>query len=264
MRPKKTPRVLVYTANFGGKDELPYLINKHAANKNIEFIYVTDNRNAISKDYKVHVVKRSFLDTVKNARHYKICGIPDFERFDIAVWHDSSIVIDCSKLDDLIQHQDNILSVFMHDEVCTYSEARNALNTKKDNPIRVTIQMLYYGFLAKYPARNGVFETGIMVMKPAEFHHSELRKLWWAHVKMFSCRDQLSLPYAVWKTKSKVGILKGRGHDNPYSEFRGHKRSEFSTRNPLLKINSPFLRKVGLWLIFRAERHLSIRSRSAN
>ncbi len=254
-------KVVVYTAIFGNKDEAPSLFNKpEIPNYKIDFICITDNPNLQTDDYQIKVVPQKFSDVTKNARSIKINGFKGIEDYDIAIWHDSSVILDCSKLQNLVAFSNNhYLSVFKHGNDCIYAEARDCINHKKDNPLRIAFQMLYYGLILHFPLRKGVFETTMMVTNVKQFNGSALQKQWWKHVRLLSRRDQLALPVAQWKSNSAIGILKGKGFNNPYSQYRGHRYYHYKSKNPLLTINNVFLRKVGLWIIFKIEKYLTHR-----
>lgn len=255
-------RVLVYTANFGGKDEAPRLLNKNKLSTTIQFVCLTDNKQLTSTDYEVRLVTPPYADAVKSSRFFKINGIPNMQAYDLAIWHDSSIVLDCAALHQLLTFSNHGLSTFKHKQICLYAEARKAIELRKDNPLRIALQMMYYGFVLKFPTGAQIYETGIMVQNVHAYTGSSLQKTWWRHVRTMSCRDQLSLPIASWKSNTKLGTLEGRGHHNPYSEFIGHNKNRYRPANFLLRFNTALLRKVGTWIIFRVELYMNNRARN--
>lgn len=254
-----TSRTVVYTAIFGDKDEPPTLQNYiHTDLSDFDFICFTDNPSLQSDFYKVIKVKRIFSDVTKNARFYKICGHQELTKYGTAIWHDSSVILDATKIAELASFSSRFaLSTFKHGHICIYPEARQCIEMGKDSPVRIALQVLYYGLILNYPLRNGVYETTIMVKNQQNFNGSLLQKKWWQHLRYLSRRDQLSLPVARWISNQEIGILQGKGFDNPYSSYRGHRYYHYLTSNPFWRINNSLLRKIGVWVTYMVESFLA-------
>lgn len=252
-------KVMLYTAIFGDKDDAPIIHNPEKIDlSHIDFYCITDNPELRSIDYKMQVVSRRFSDVTKNARYFKICGAPELSGYDVAIWHDSSVIIHASQIEKLISFSAKFsLATFKHGHICIYPEARQCIEMGKDSPLRIALQVIYYGFILKYPRKNGVYETTMLVKNLHEYDGSELQKTWWKHVRWFSRRDQLSLPVAKWLSNQEIGILEGKGFDNPYSTYRGHRYYHYITGNPLWKLNSAWLKKIGVWVTYKVEHYLS-------
>ena len=215
--------VVVYTANFGGKDKLYEPSNSGAlAELNVDFVCVTDNPSFESEFYRIIEHKSKFEDVSKNARKVKILGFDGMENYDLAIWHDSSIQIDCKKIVDLIEFgQKHALSTFKHGREDVYLEAIACIENNKDRSIRIAKQMKRYQE-AGVKAHSGLFETGILVLNVKQYLNSGLPEIWWNEIESGSRRDQLSLPFAQLKSGVEIGILKGSGHQNPYSKYYDH------------------------------------------
>jgi|GEM_PF-1457130 len=253
-------KILVYTANFGLKDDAPKLINKDAvATTQVDFVCVTDNPSLSSHDYSMDLVERRFSDITKNARSIKVNGIADIEKYDIALWHDSSVMLDCARLNELVQTVENrTLSTFQHQDNCVYSEGRSCIRMRKDNPMRIVLQLAWYALRHRYPVRNGLYETTIVCYNVNKYFGSPLQRLWWKHIRWLSRRDQLSLPFAIFRTSSakEIGIISGTGFNNVFSVYRGHSHYDYHA-NPMLNFTPDWTAKLGTWLIFKLEKHLS-------
>ncbi|HAP70696.1 MAG TPA: hypothetical protein DCR04_13400 [Flavobacteriales bacterium] len=248
-------RVIVYTAIFGGKDNAPTL-NRDAVSKHeVRFVCITDNPNLKSDDYEVIIQPIEYSDITKNARKIKVTGFKGIENYDVAIWHDSSIEIDCSKLDQLIEYgRSNQLSTFHHPRNCTYLEAIACIDQHKDHAIRITIQMFRY-FLKGLPTNSGLNETTVLVTRCKDYMGSELQIIWWNEILNWSRRDQLSLSYARWLTGSKeIGTLEGARIENPYTVWKGHKHETYTDKNPLGILNSRLVRGLCKKLIYYMRR----------
>lgn len=225
---KSKPSIVVYTANFGNKDSLQEPLNTDSLKDvSVDYVCVSDNSDFQSEFYKVIIAKAVFSDITKNARNVKINGFEGIKDYDVAIWHDSSIQIDCSKIAELVSFaQKYPLSTFKHGREDVYLEAIACIENGKDRAIRIANQMKRY-HLGGVKAHSGLFETGILVLNVKEYFKSDLPKTWWNEIQIGSRRDQLSLPYAQLKSSVEIGILEGSGHQNPYSKYLGHKYKHY-------------------------------------
>ena len=220
--------VVVYTANFGAKDNLldPKNLTKTTQNE-VDFVCISDNKKAPNKVYKNIYVEPQFSDVAKNARRIKILGFKEIENYEIAIWHDSSIRLDSNAIQQLVEFaKSHTISTFKHGREDIYLEAIACIENNKDRPIRIAQQMQRYSS-SGIKAHSGLFETGILVINTKRFMGSELQKIWWNEIEKCSRRDQLSLPFAAHTSNSKIGILEGSGHENPYSKYIGHQYEHY-------------------------------------
>lgn len=251
-------RIAVYTAIFGDKDNPPELLNKNqAALSEIDFYCVTDNTNLKTDDYDIQICSQKFTDITKNARYIKVNGFKGIENYDIAIWHDSSVMLYVDKIQELASLvEDHPLSTFHHVRYCAYLEAIACIDQKKDSGPRIAAQMFRY-FKEGFPANYGLHETTITVFNCSKYLNSDLHKTWWNEIEMRSRRDQLSLAYARWKTQTEIGLLDHwsvSGAKNSYSKHVGHKHDRYDHQNPLLFINFSPIRWISKKLIFEMRR----------
>ena len=126
-------KILVYTAIFGDKDQGPSLINKDLLpDLDIRFVYVSDNPHLKSSDYEFIYQAQRYSDVTKNARYVKVNGLNGMAIYDIAIWHDSSIMLDCARISEIIEIAANhTLSTFKHVQHSVYSEDRKCIELGK-------------------------------------------------------------------------------------------------------------------------------------
>ena len=249
-------RVLVYTAIFGGKDNAPALENPDKIPAiDIRFVCITDNHELKSVHYEVVVKPMEYSDVTKNARKIKVTGFNGIVDYDVAIWHDSSTTIDCSKLEQLIDYgRSNQFSTFHHPRNCAYLEAIACIDLHKDHALRIAIQMFRY-FLKGLPANAGLNETTVLVTRCKDHLGSQLQTIWWNEILNWSRRDQLSLSYARWITGTdQIGILEGSRIENPYTTWRGHLHESYTDKNPLGIFNSRPIRGICKKLIYDMRR----------
>ncbi|MEH2930497.1 glycosyltransferase domain-containing protein [Candidatus Ventrimonas sp. KK005] len=69
-----------------------------------------------------------------------------------------------------------------------------------------------------FPRHNGLFENSILVRDNRNVCVQALMRYWWDEYNKYQTRDQLSLPYVIWKTKfdtNKILILGSDVEMNP-------------------------------------------------
>ncbi len=72
---------------------------------------------------------------------------------------------------------------------------------------------------------------------------------WWKEVEKFSRRDQLSLPYLIWKEKIQIGLLEGNRKSNKYSLFHEHIREHYLKSPKKIKLIDKAKKKLSIILI---------------
>ena len=83
---------------------------------------------------------------------------------------------------------------------CVYREAVAVLEKGFDRPTSVCPQMWRY-FLRGYPAANGMYGTRMMIKNNRSENLRRMCEIWSQEYRRGSCRDQLSLNYAIWKAR---------------------------------------------------------------
>ena len=83
---------------------------------------------------------------------------------------------------------------------CVYQEALAVLQKGFDSAISVGPQMWRY-FLQGYPANNGMYGTRMMIKNNRSENLRYMCEVWSQEYRSGSCRDQLSLNHAIWKTR---------------------------------------------------------------
>lgn len=244
--------VVVYTANFGGKDKLLEPSNlTESIKRSVDFVSVTDSKQVNDSIYETRIIETEFEDVAKNARKVKILGFKGLMDYDIAIWHDSSIQLDASKIEELTRFASNhSLSTFKHGREDVYLEAIACIESGKDHPIRIAKQMKRFSSNG-LKAHSGLYETGILVINTKLFLGSSLQQTWWNEIEHGSRRDQLSLPFAVLKSGEEVGVLTGSGHDNLYSKYIGHQYEHYldKVENWYEKLN--IVKKLAIRYIYK-------------
>lgn len=233
-------KIAVYTAIFGGKDILRDPID-YRVDEAIDYFVISDE--VLQSDIYQLIKKEVFNpDITKNARYYKILGIEEFENYDYVIWHDANLQLKHDFIPELVkQVQNKHLATFLHPiRNCIYDEAATCIMDKKEDSLKLFSQCLIY-FFRGMPSMAGLFETSILV-KNNRLNSFDFNQLWWREIKKYSRRDQISLPYIIYRHKISIGILQGDRINSPYSMFYEHNYNEYH-QNKKKRIRAIFFDK---------------------
>jgi hypothetical protein len=193
----KKYRLLVYTALF---DDYDYLIDPREKFEGCDFICFTDQKQLKSDFWEIRLIDKCDLPPNMMNRKYKILPhlfIPSYER---SLYIDPNIAIlknpkDLS--DKYLNHLDfAVPKHFLRN--CVYDEAKECIILIKDKKNNIKKQIQRYK-KANFPAQFGLSENNILLRNHLEKSVLTLMDCWWLELKKETMRDQLSLPYVMWK-----------------------------------------------------------------
>ena len=116
------------------------------------------------------------------------------------------------------------LAFFPHSDGRTTikEEAEAIILSEKADPLLVRKQLETYknnGFQDNI----GLFEAGILVRAHNDLWVIEAMEQWWHEIKTHTQRDQLSLPYVLWKTGLDFHVIKGNNRKSELFVRKEHK-----------------------------------------
>jgi hypothetical protein len=200
-------KIIVYTVNIGGYDKLnPAPVHP---NPDFEFLYFTDGE-APDGWNKVEIESGDR----KASRFWKINShlLPP---------HDISIYVDASAYwkkfpAKMINYLDDCdIGLPEHPTTnCVYDHALKCLQLKLGTLMVIFKQVGRYANEG-LPQNFGLTENGLIIRKN-NAKIKELNELWWKEYQEGSQRDQLSMPYALWKVKPKLKILPFSARENKW------------------------------------------------
>lgn len=202
-------KTIVYTVNINAYDNL------HPVKKDsVDYLYFTEGFSP-SGWKRINFTAKDR----KGSRYYKINShlLPP---------HDISIYIDaCLKLkrpiSEIIKYLKNDIAICEHPRSnCVYHHAKMCIKLGLDDPLVIKNQMKRYAKLG-LPRFLGLTENCLIVRRNND-KIKELNEVWWKEYQKYSQRDQLSLPYALFKTNTKVDILPFNSRDNKYYKNWGN------------------------------------------
>jgi hypothetical protein len=201
----KKPKIIVYSVNTGGYDELR---SPDVYDPNIRYILFTDNKYFKSSVWEVNHIDfvDSKLDNRKKARYIKINPHLVLPNHDISIWVDHCYKPRFNNAEEFLKEigffNNNIMS-YKHDvRQCIYSESEEVKQQRLDYDDIVNSQMSRYR-IEGFPRNYGLFDSGFTIRKNNE-KVNEFNDIWWSEVNNFSARDQLSQVYSSWKTDIKI------------------------------------------------------------
>lgn len=209
-------KIAVYTCILGNYDNL---LEPLFVPDNCDFFVITDQK--IAQDSKWNKIDPAkYLDfnhissPIEMNRYFKMKPQVCFSEYNYSVYVDGNFQI----YTDLTEHINKIstqygIGVFAHAKRnCIYAEAakcvelnkidrqtkKKIITYMKQNQMPEDYGLLYCGMIA----RNHKNETGIKIMDE-----------WWEEFKKFPFRDQIILPYVLYRNKIKTQDLSTLGPD---------------------------------------------------
>lgn len=212
-------RGVIYTCITRGYDNAkdPILLND-----NLEYVCFTDNANQEGawqkKDLPCEVSK--YNGTLAN-RYCKMHPFELFENYDYAVYIDGNVrpVSDLSKLYHIAKESKSGLALHLHSRrECVYEEIEACSMYKRGN-IPAVKKLKDDLVKEHFPKNFGLLEATVFVVDLHNMLAREILKDWWdILLKSETKRDQLLLPYVLWKkgmSLNDVGILGNNVYRNP-------------------------------------------------
>jgi hypothetical protein len=159
-------------------------------------------------------------------RYHKFFAHKLFPEADYSIYVDANIQIigDLGTLVDKLRSSGAILGAARHPERDSYGDeigvCLRARKFRGDDALRALAQKSYYD-AAGVP--RGLLAAGLLVRHHGSPQLDRAMELWWSQVSTYTARDQISLPYVLWKTALPhtvydFNILR----DNPYTTIHGH------------------------------------------
>jgi hypothetical protein len=145
----------------------------------------------------------------RNAKIYKVLPQMFLPEYDYWFWVDSTHELIMNP-NDVIQKylEDYEIGVWNHtDRSCLYKEAEAVNDNNYDYKDLVNNQIEYYKSQG-YPENNGLYELPVIIRKNTD-NIKILNMRWWEQICRFSSRDQISMPFVLWKTGITPKILPG-------------------------------------------------------
>ena len=209
--------MIVYCANIGRKDVMCEPLVKH---NGVDYVYFVDNKEGYrSSIWDIREVPLKY-DNRLTSKWYKMHPHLVFPGED-TVWIDGTFIP--RETSPLGAVTTNLVLRKHADRNCLYDEAATCLNRVKGNPSMIPEDIIRQ--VAAYrsegmPKHYGLYQSGVLYRTPEARLFNEA---WWKQVTAFSIRDQISLPYVLWKENIQFSVVVKR-RDAPvyFSKVGGH------------------------------------------
>lgn len=220
-------KVAVYTCIIGEYDSLKEPL---CDIDNIDFYLITDDKSKYSGyvgKFNIVEFNDSFgCNTLKN-RYVKMNQHKFFKEYDYSVYIDGSIKIlgDIRSFIKLINDNTGLAIHAHNHRNCIYDEAKVLKILKKGSLKNIDSQIMKYTNNL-FPKNFGMYEACVLVTDLSNDKTKGIYNDWYNEfIRSGSFRDQLSLPYILWRKNFKyldVGILSNDVHSNKLLEKNKH------------------------------------------
>lgn len=228
---KKDVKIAVYYNVVSNYD---YIREPLIKPNNVDYILFTDQPEFYEKSKKF-IIKRipekilKLNHGVLINRYIKMHPKELLEGYDYAIYVDGNIRI-ISDIHDLLLtiNEKTGLSIHRHHiRKCIYDEAKACKIRKKGNYQKIKEQVKKYK-KEGFPSEFGMLEAGIIVSNLKNKTAEDILELWWEEFyETQSMRDQLSLPYVLWKNHYNLEDIGFLGSDigvNKKWQYYEHQR----------------------------------------
>ena len=207
-------KIVVYTANFGSYDSLPYTVEQTF---NVDWVCFTDTPTS-SKKWRCILENKpmSGYDNRMKAKWYKINShkIDVLQDYDYSIYIDSSAVICNPRFVEKILLATESIGLFLHSERSSIiDEALVSQAQRKYRGLDLVLQASNY---VDEMGKDSVLWAGGVIVRKSDV--SRLNEHWWSCMDE-SPQDQISLPIALYRSSTVASKLPGSIFKNPYIMF---------------------------------------------
>ena len=226
---KDNKKVVIYTCITGKYDNIFEPIIKEE--KCSYFLY-TNNQNILSEKFEIieipERIREAYKDNILINRYIKMHPHELFENeFDYSIYIDGNIKI-ISNISSFINNVSMKNGIAMHKHSirnCIYKEEKALRLLHKGNKKKIRQQLTDYKNKG-FPSDYGMLEANVIVTDLNNPKSKDIFNKWWSEfIYSESYRDQLSLPYILWKENIKVDDIATLGnnvYDNCKLEIQDH------------------------------------------
>ena len=223
MHRSKGNKKVLYTAIFGKYDTLK---DPEYVNNDWDYVCYTNNPKLTSKLYTIKVVPEIHNNERKSARMIKVLSHLFLIGYEYSLWVDGSVKLRGKNVDELVNSlsSDDNNYILIHKHVkrdCLYLEKKACIEANKDKADTLNEQINFYRAQGM-PEGGGLFESAQILRKQLDHNTHKLNSEWWGQIDQFSVRDQVSLPFVMWKFDFKYKAMEGSQWLDPYFHIYNH------------------------------------------
>lgn len=219
---------LIYTAVFGDYDRVYPPVRSETG---VDYAIVTDRADMFVPGWETMVIDGSDFPTSTTAnRYHKMLMHRVLPGYDASLYVDGNIRLlgDTAPLFEQLEHSKAALAAYAHPQRSRVAEeARTLIEIGKvQNTGRVKKEVSSYK-ADGFPDNTRLIEGGVILKNHRAPGLDAAMELWWNLFREHLTRDQLSLPYVIWKTGLSIHLLPGTFRDpNPFFAIYPHYRAK--------------------------------------
>ncbi|MDE5759174.1 MAG: DUF616 domain-containing protein [Allobaculum sp.] len=165
------------------------------------------------------------LDSYHLAKYIKMFPYEFFPDYAFSIWIDGNVTLIADTYPIAIMGKGSAMATFANPiHNCIYTEGRYMVFQGRVPKDQVNNQLDIYRN-AGYPDHFGMREFSIIYRDHSCKECYEMMKEWWDHVNKYTMRDQLSLPYILWKNGKSIDYIRCLGENwrwNPRFKQKEH------------------------------------------
>lgn len=219
--PIQGKKIVIYSCIVGEYDKIREPVFK---NSYCDYILFTDNLEIQTTGWSIELIPQEIKNQYLNNnvlvnRYYKLNPHILFPNYDYAIYVDGNIEI-VSDLTPLI-HNIGSLGIALHKHRfrnCLYDELEACKILKKGNQEKLQEQIEKYK-KENFPSQYGMAECGLIVTDIKKVEAKEILEKWFFEfLHSSSLRDQIALPYVLWKKNialDQITTLGNNIYQNP-------------------------------------------------
>lgn len=193
----------IYTAITNNYDDLEQIRTYFHVNPEWDYICYTDNEEYIKRKtigiWEIRPLAFSSLDGTRNNRWHKLHPHLLFPEYEESIYIDSNINILSGKIFSIVDGTTKTLMLPKHwRDTCVYKEYDVVRGTNLDFPQIIDSELRLIED-AGMPKNYGLTENNVMYRRHNNPQIIKIMEEWWEMISTYSKRDQLSLPFILWK-----------------------------------------------------------------
>ena len=218
-------KYVIYTCMSGNYDMIFDPVVKHPL---FDYVFFTDQKDLDSKGWSARQFSESgYPDKVLANRYHKIFPQLVLPEYELSLYIDSNmrIIGDLSSVLEEFLDSNCSIGLLKHPRRNSVSEEIDACIAYNKLPNKdMAMKQLQYYESQGFQDDQGLIEANVILRKHTDPLLNETMDLWWQNLQEFTRRDQLSLPFVLWKTQIKKKVFNWNARDeNPYIYLYSHK-----------------------------------------
>lgn len=201
----KEKKIAVYTCIVGEYDDLKEPLS---ISPKCDYFVISDKKPTHKTVFQYMDIKNYVPDYIKdNTRKNRYCKINAhkiFPEYRYSVYFDGNIQLSDS-IDELVESfpETRIIAFCGNFWSSIYREMMSVIQNKRDEKDLIIKQAKKY-WLEGMPENFGTVMCGIMIREQNNPKCRAIMEEWWEQIDKYSKRDQISLPYVLWKNGYKI------------------------------------------------------------